>query len=208
LTGGKDKLVVGIIGQITPRKGQLELIRAFARTVPQLPQAILVVVGAPLFNDDHQYLLELRQEAQRLGINDRVIFTGARADVPAVMQALDLLVMNSRAEPFAVVLLEAVASGTPVLATAVDGVLELIDHKVNGWLIPARDEGKLVEALITLGRDHRLRRSLGEYAQQYTSPRYSAEQYMGLLEDFYFQSATMTKERLERGLPVDRFTAE
>ena len=196
------QFVVGIVGQITERKGQFELIRAFAEACRQLPHAVLVIVGEPLFNDDHQYLRKLKQTASALKIEGRVIFTGARNDISAVMQSFDLLVLNSKVEPLGLVVLEAMACGTAVLATAVDGVPELIDHEVTGWLVPAQDEARLVEALATLGNNRPLRDRLAENGRSTTAPKYSATEYLKSVETFYLQSGSKNKEKLESDLAM------
>jgi len=177
--------VVGIIGQLTPRKGQLELLNAFVKIMTEVPQAVLLVVGAPLFNRDHEYQLKLTQAADKLGITDRVRFLGARSDVAAIMQSLDLLVLNSRSEPFSLVLLEALASGTPVLATFVDGVPELIRHGETGWLVPPQNERALAMAIINLSCQPELRAQFAERGRQHVHSHFSAEGYIRELEDFY-----------------------
>lgn len=182
--------VIGIVGQITPRKGQLELLRAFAAMAQQLPQAVLVIVGAPLFNQDHQYLQALKSAAASLQIAHRVYFTGPRSEIPAVMRAFDLLVLNSKVEPFGLVILEAMACGTPVLATRVDGVPEIITHQQNGWLVPAGDEQRLTAGLIALAQDEPLRARLAEAALCDTVPRFSAASYLRSVESYYQQIST------------------
>lgn len=183
-----DQFTLGIVGQITPRKGQLELVKAFAQALPQIPGATLLIVGAPLFTqEDHEYLRESQRAAEELGVASQVKFIGVRKDVAAVMQALDLLVLNSKAEPFGLVLLEAMACGTPVLATAVDGVLELMEHKVSGWLTLAQDEPALVNALIELGNNVQLRRDILRRAQQDVVPRFSGEKFIAQVEHLYQQ---------------------
>jgi len=73
------------------------------------------VVGAPLFNRDPEYFELLKKSARELGIESSIRMLGPRSDVAAIMQALDLLVINSSVEPFGLVALEAMACGTPVL---------------------------------------------------------------------------------------------
>jgi glycosyltransferase involved in cell wall biosynthesis len=131
-----DDFAIGIVGQLTPRKGQMELLEAFEKLSSKVPRAVLVIAGAAIFNRDGEYEELLRSTAPRLGISHRVRMLGARKDVPEIMRALDLLVVNSRREPFGLVACEAMAVGTPVLATACDGLPEIIDHRRNGWLVP------------------------------------------------------------------------
>ncbi len=198
----ESQFMVGIVGQVTERKGQRELIHAFARACKQIPRAVLVIVGEPLFNDDKKYWEELKQETEALGIAGQVVFTGARNDIPAVMQSFDLLAVNSKVEPFGLVVLEAMACGTAVLATAVDGVPELIDHEVTGWLVPAGDERRLAEALVTLGNNPGLRKKLAENGCRDTAPRFSADKYLTLVEGFYSQSGAV-----DNRTPVNKLAA-
>ncbi len=177
--------VIGIVGQLTPRKGQLELVRAFAQTLPDIPQAALLVVGAPLFNRDDEYAALLKQTAQELGIGERVKFTGARSDVGAVMQALDLLVINSSAEPFGLVAVEAMACGTPILAAASGGIPEIIEHGKTGWLVQPGDVLTLAAAMVSLSRQLALREHLAEQGKKHVGSRFSADRYLEELQAFY-----------------------
>ena len=182
----RDDLVFGIIGQLTPRKGQIELIRAFARAA--VPHSVLVIAGAAIFNRDREYALRLAQEAESCGVAQRVRFLGGRDDIGAVMQSLDLLIVNSTAEPFGLVIVEAMAGGTPVLAASVDGIPEIIAHGRNGWLVPPRDEPALAAAMVQLSRDSDLRRRL---AQQADVRKFAADRYMTELESFYRASGDL-----------------
>jgi glycosyltransferase involved in cell wall biosynthesis len=151
---------IGIVGQITPRKGHLELIRILAplfKTV--LPQARLLIVGAAMFNNDKAYLELLKLETQRLGLQNEILFLGPR-NASAVMKALNVLVLNSSAEPFGLVVTEAMASGTPVVAVAVDGVPEIVQHGISGLLFAPGDSKTLLSHLVALSKDAQLVRRL------------------------------------------------
>lgn len=182
---GASQPVIGIVGQLTPRKGQLELIRAFAQVLGESPRAVLLLVGAPLFNRDHEYEQLLRDTSRELGISDRVLLLGARSDVAAIMQALDLLVINSSAEPFGLVALEGMACGTPVVAAACDGLTEIIHHEVDGWLVPPGDERTLAAAIAKLSREPALRAQLAEQGKKHVAARFSAARYMAEIQGFY-----------------------
>jgi L-malate glycosyltransferase len=186
--------LVGIIGQLTPRKGQLGLINAFAQVLAAFPDALLLVVGEPLFNRDHDYQKLLIEAASAPGISDRIRFTGARKDVPAIMQALDVLVVNSLEEPFALVVLEGLASETAVVATAVGGTPEMIAHGENGWLVPARNDRSLAEGIVTLLRDPKLRSTLAKAGRRQVSAHYSAERYIRDIHNFYRQILNVRTE--------------
>ncbi len=183
-----NDFVVGIVGQLTPRKGQLELLKAFAEFLKTNPRGVLLIIGAAIFNRDSAYEQLLRQTAEELGIASRVKLLGNRDDVPDVMRALDLLVINSRREPFGLIACEAMACGTPVLATALDGLLEIIDHQKNGWLVTAGDQAELVQAMNLLSENAELRQQLAARASHDVARRFSIGRYMKELEVLYHQS--------------------
>jgi glycosyltransferase involved in cell wall biosynthesis len=189
LSLGGDDFAIGIVGQLTPRKGQMELLEAFAKLTRRVPRAVLVIAGAAIFNRDGEYEHLLRSTAGRLGISDRVKMLGARKDVPEIMRALDLLVVNSRREPFGLVACEAMACGTPVLATACDGLPEIIDHQRNGWLVPFGDEQALVNSLAFLAEHADVRRGLVVAAGKDVAQRFTMERYLIELQKFYREHA-------------------
>lgn len=198
---------IGIVGQLTPRKGQMELLEAFEKLLRKVPRAVLVIAGAAIFNRDGEYEELLRSIALRLGISHRVRMLGARQDVPEVMRALDLLVVNSRREPFGLVACEAMAVGTPVLATACDGLPEIIDHRRNGWLVPFGDQQALVDALSFLAERPEVRSELAGVAREDVAKRFALERYMNELQAFYrtLHSAEIAAETEE---PPSRTQAE
>jgi len=114
--------------------------------LPELPDLGLVVVGDGPLRDD------LIAQAQRLGVDDRVSFAGAvpKEQVPAYLQACDVFVLNSTYEGLPHVLLEAMAAGLPVIATAVGGSKEIIEHGTNGLLVPPYDPLALKQALLRM----------------------------------------------------------
>lgn len=180
---GQDDFVLGIVGQLTPRKGQLELIDAFSQA--EVSQGMLLIVGAALFNRDGDYAQRLAEEAKARGVADRVRMLGARSDISRVMQTLDLLVVNSTAEPFGLVILEAMACGAPVLAAAVDGIPEIVAHGRNGWLVPPQDKRTLTDAITHLSREPELRARLAAAGREDVAANFSLGRYLSELEDFY-----------------------
>ncbi len=196
-----NSFIVGSIGQITSRKGQLGLVRAFAEVLPEVPNAVLLIVGEPLFTDaDQLYFTLLKQTANELGIATQVRFLGARNDVPVVMQALDLLVVNSLAEPCGLVVLEGMASSLPVIATAVGGNPEMIHHSMTGWLVPVNDDPALTHAIIKLARQPYTAKLLGRNARLRVSQHFTRTAYMTALENFYRASLPLEADRVTRSV--------
>jgi L-malate glycosyltransferase len=200
--------VIGMVGQLTPRKGQLELIESFASVAREVPDAVLLIVGEPLFNRDGEYAEELRRTAASLNIGNRVRFLGARSDVPQLMQAMDVLVVNSHEEPFALTVLEGLASGVAVIATAVGGTPEMITNGKNGCLVPARDNEALAESLIILLHEPELRAWLGHNARQGAEARFSTKRFLREIDAFYMQLPhqsipSLTPQLLDEKLATD-----
>ena len=144
-----DPPVVGILGRISTTKGQLEFVRAAARVLARHPEVRFRIIGAPLFGEE-PYAETVRAEAEKLGIADRVEFTGFVTDPAAALDGLTVCVHASgQPEPFGQVIVEAMIRGVPVVATEGGGVTEIIrpdtDGEPLGWLVPPND----VEALAT-----------------------------------------------------------
>ena len=152
-----DDFLFGIVGQITPRKGQLELITTFAAVAAQMPAAKLLIAGAPIFNDDYLYESRLVETVQELGLEDRVLFLGQRNDVVAIMKEIDTLIINSSSEAFVMVAIEAMACGTAVIATDVGGTREMIEHQHNGLLVDFGDARQLTGAITKMYSNGRIR---------------------------------------------------
>ena len=182
---GKTQRVVGIVGQLTPRKGQLELIQAFAHASCEVKDAVLLIVGASLFNSDDEYVEQLQSAVESLGIRNQVSFLGQRDDIPQIMQGIDVLAVNSHEEPFALTVLEGLSSGIPVLATAVGGTPEMIQHGENGWLVPARDCNALAQAIVTLLSSATLRGQLGRKGRREAMARFSMARFYGEVAELY-----------------------
>ena len=152
--------VVATIGRLDPQKGYVGLLRAFQRVVRQRGQARLLVVGAG------PQERELRALAVELGVAHSVVFAGERADGPLLAALARLYVQPSLFEGTPNALMEAMAAGVPVVATAVDGVPELVTHGVNGWLVPPDDSAALAETLFAVLRDSGLAVDVGRRARE------------------------------------------
>ena len=180
-----DDKLIGIVGNLSPIKGQLELLGAFARVRANFPNSALLVVGSTLFNSDEGYQQRLHAEVRRLNLESQVRFVGQRDDVPAIMAALDLLVINSRSEAFPLVALEGMAAGVPILATSVGGLPELIKHKENGWLIEAGNSEALVSSLNFLLRRPGLCGDMSKAAGQHVETNHSVPAFIAQVESTY-----------------------
>jgi glycosyltransferase involved in cell wall biosynthesis len=148
--GIDDKFVVGQFSRLSPWKGQHVLLAALA----QVPENVVVLlVGDALFGED-DYVRQLQQQVEQLGLADRVKFLGFRSDIPVLMAACDLVAHTSIApEPFGRVIVEAMLCQTAVVATAAGGAIELVEHDRTGWLTPPGDVAALVAVILQCQAD-------------------------------------------------------
>lgn len=156
----ENAVVVGTVGRLAEVKNQQLLIEAVGYLFtkgPILRETLrLVLVG------DGPLKLQLVDRVKQLGISDVVWFSGDRNDVPALMQLMDIFILPSLAEGISNTLLEAMASGLPVIATSVGGNVELIEEGVNGRLVPVNNVVAMADAVAELIDDPALRQSMGE----------------------------------------------
>jgi len=128
---------------------------------------------------------ELKRLTSKLGIGLRVVFWGAREDVPECLAALDLFVLPSLNEGMGRVLLEAMAVGCPVVATRVGGIPDIVAHGTTGLLVPPQDDRALAEAILTLLRDRSRRAAYGEAARRHVNGRFDVDTMVRNIERLY-----------------------
>lgn len=154
--GVPDAAVVFVcIARFAPQKNLHLLIDAFARTTAALPNGMLLLAG------DGPLVASVQDHASALGVRDRVRLLGERRDVAALLGASDVFVLSSDWEGTPVSIMEAMAAGLPVAATAVGGVPELVRSGTTGRLAPPKDGRSLGDAMLELGCDAALRREMG-----------------------------------------------
>ncbi|MBK8277156.1 MAG: glycosyltransferase family 4 protein [Nitrospira sp.] len=139
--------VLGVVGSLYPVKGHRFLISAMPEIIRRWPGAVLLVIGRG------ELEASLKAQAEQLGIGANIRFLGMRQDVPRLLSVLDAFVLPSLSEGLSLALLEAMASGKPVVATAVGGNPELVDQGQTGFLVSSEDAGSLAIKLIELLQD-------------------------------------------------------
>ncbi len=170
--------VVGAVGRLEPIKGHRYLLEAVGRLAPRCPGLHLALVG------DGELLAELRRAAEHAGLAGRAHFLGWREDVPAVLHAFDLFALPSLNEGMGRALVEAMAAGLPIVASAAGGVPEVLAGGAAGLLVPPADAEALARAIETLLADPALRARLGAAARE-RAGRYTVEASLRTLEALY-----------------------
>lgn len=174
--------VLGLVGRLCDVKGQRELIHALARIESR--DAVAVLVGKDL-EANGAYERELKAEAQRLGVEQRVIFAGYRDDVPSLLAALDVFVLPSWIEGLPLVVLEAMAQGRAVIATAVGGTPELVSDGETGLLVPPQDVEALARAIDALLGDPARAEHMGAAGRLRVRQEFSAAAAAGRVLGLY-----------------------
>jgi glycosyltransferase involved in cell wall biosynthesis len=180
-----DAWIVGYVGRVSPIKGLEDLIAAFGILRARHSQVQLVIAGPVLQYED--YYAQLNRLGGTLRLDDEIKFLGEVKLIPELMRCFDVLVLPTRVpEGFGLVLLEALASGTPVIAPDAGGPAEILAHCAAARLFPPRDVTKLAAALedyFQLGEA--ARSDLAAYAREWTLRGFSATRMMQQLSSVY-----------------------
>ena len=187
--------LVGIVGRIGLGKGHEHFVDAAVRLLRGGADAHFVIVGDPLFDEDAWRADALRRAVKDAGREDRIRFVGYRRDVPAVMRALDVLVLASDAEPCGRVLFEAMASGTAVVATNSGGTPEIVRDGREGLLVPPRDPAALAHAIGALAADAGLRARLGAAGVARVAAEFTIERYVARTLAVYDEALAPRRRR-------------
>jgi glycosyltransferase involved in cell wall biosynthesis len=175
---GPRDIALGSVGAIVAEKGLDLLVAAAPAVLDAVPRARFVLVGG----GPAVYAARLRAESGRLGVAGAFVWTGPREDVPDVLSALDVFVLASRGENLSMAVLEAMAAGLPVVATAVGGVPEVVAGGETGLLVPPRDSRALAAALVRLAADSETARRLGAAGRARVTTRFSVATQVPLVE--------------------------
>jgi glycosyltransferase involved in cell wall biosynthesis len=174
----EDAALFGTIGRLNAQKGHRFLIDAAAVVLAVRPEARVLVAG------DGDLMDELRGQADRLGIGNRVVFAGHRTDVPELLGALDVFCLSSLYEGTPLALFEAMAAGKAIVSTAVDGCREVLEDRASALLVPPSDARALAAAIERLLADGDLRRDLAARALA-ASRRYDVRACVDQMQAFY-----------------------
>lgn len=179
--------VISNVGRLDWWKGHDYFLQAMAKVIQLCPSTKALIVGASDSTPrNRDYCERLQQLAVDLGISDHVIFAGFRADIPRIMAVSDVVVHSaSEPEPFGRVIVEAMAAGRPVVATAAGGVLDIVEDQVTGLLVPLKDASSMAQAIQQLLRDPMQAKAMGRRALWRTRERFSVEQHVSAIQRIY-----------------------
>lgn len=172
---------MGTIGRVHTGKGQDVLVDIAPQLCANVPELRLVIIGSGPLRD------MLADRVRALGLADRVLFIGRVPpdDMPETISALDILVHVSDREGLARVIMQALACGKPVVSYNLDGSPEIVADRVNGRLVTPGDREDLIEAIIELARDERLRTAWGNNGPTTVDPEFRVETMVRQTDEHY-----------------------
>jgi glycosyltransferase involved in cell wall biosynthesis len=177
-----DAEIIGCVGRLSPEKGHSDLLLAAKSVLRERPRATFVLVGEGVQEP------ALRSQAAALGIADRVVFAGFRSDVAQVLAQADVFVLPSLAEGLPMALLEAMAVGVPVVATAVGDVPKVLRHGDTGLLVPPGEANKLAAAILNTLSHPQEAVSRVQSARALVEREYSASTMAARTEKLYLEA--------------------
>ncbi len=173
-----DEFLIATVGRLSPEKAQGDLLTAFGQVVSEFPKARLLIVG------DGPLRSELEEKARLLPA-DTVSFVGFRRDVHEIMPIIDLFALSSLTEGLPNVVLEAFACGKPVVATAVGGVPEIVEHGVSGLLVPPDRPATFAQAIARCLEAPQVGAAMGFAGYERVNSKFSFELQTERLEGIY-----------------------
>jgi len=174
-----DTVVVGTVARLSWAKALEVLVETTAELVKRLPKVRCVIVG------DGSLRGEVEQCVKDLGMQDYVLMTGTRMDVPELLSAFDVFVLSSRTEGLPVSLLEAMAAGRPIASTRVGGIPEVVTDRKEALLVEPGDPHALADAIVEIVSDPRLAAELARNAEERVGAEYSIAATVRKLERVY-----------------------
>ena len=164
-----EAVLIGTVGRLDPVKDHVSLLRAFAPLARGAEPARLIIVGEGPMRS------EIESEIRKLRLDESVQMLGERQDIAELLKAFDVFSLTSIAEGISNTVLEAMASGLPVVATRVGGNPELVEHGVSGQLVQAGQVPAMTAAFESYLRDSNLRRSHGAGGRRRAEQRFSLD---------------------------------
>lgn len=177
--------VIGMMARIAPQKDFATLARAASRITKVQPDVRFLIAGDYASEKNQRHYREVQAVIRDSGVAESFIFTGYRDDVPRLINALDVFVLSTHCEGLPLVILEAMARAKPVVATAVDGIPEIVHNNESGLLFPHEDHETLASHITRLLTDRAWRRRLGDAGRQLVRTAFSSAQFAASMNAVY-----------------------
>lgn len=181
--------VLGVVGRLEVQKGHRFLVEALPQVLTEFPDTRLLVVG------EGSLRTHLEAQISTLGLCNCVIFAGFQRDISTYLDVMDVVVLPSLHEGMPLVAIEAAAMAKPMVATAVDGTAEVIQHGITGLLVPPAAPAPLAGAILTLLQQPELARQYGQAARQRALQQFDLRRQVNATERLYCATIAAKKRR-------------
>jgi len=173
--------VVGTIGRLTEEKGHIYLLQTAKEVLKRFSDAIFLIIGSGSLKE------ELEDQAKAMGLENKVIFTGVRRDIPEILNSIDVFVLPSLIEGLPMVLLEAMAAQKPIIATKVGEIPKILEQGKLGFLVKPKDVRGLADAIVSVLKDNdkinKISRKLYNKVRDNYSSEKMAERYLRVYQE-------------------------
>ncbi|MBN2030688.1 glycosyltransferase [bacterium] len=176
---GEQKYIIGMIGRLHPQKGHIYLIEAAQKVVQKKKEAFFVIVGDGKLRDF------LENEVKNKNLSEHFLFTGFRNDIPQLLKCFNIFILPSLYEGLPNVILEAMATGIPVIATNVDGSREAVINQKTGILLPAKNSSELARSIQRLIENPDIAKKMGENGRKRVEEHFSLEKQVRTFESLF-----------------------
>ena len=171
--------LVGTVGSLTPDKGHKYFLNACAEVKKNFPSIQFLIIGEGKLKKSLIHL------SRKLNLEDSVIFTGFRNDVPQLLSLLDVFVLPSQTEGLGTSFLEAMASGLPIVATKTGGIPEVVKEGINGILVPLNSVSSLANGILRLLKDEKLAKEYGKAGERIVKETFDIDHTINQTERVY-----------------------
>ena len=182
--------VIGCVANLSPIKGHLDLIRALAILLQDVPDACLALVG-----EDRGMQGQIEALADACNVRERVYFLGLRRDLPELLPVFDVQAQCSHSEAFSNAILEGGAAGVPLIVTGVGGNLEQVVHEETGLIVPPRCPEAIAEAMRRLLADRASAARLADGMRRRVEEQFSTETMVSVTEQLYARTGSSSRQR-------------
>ena len=183
LKWNNGEFLVGVVGEITKRKGQEFLVKAIPSLIKAIPHLRVVMVGR--FSEQEPYVKQIRRYLSENGLEYTTQLIGIRDNVEDFLTAMNVSIVPSLEEPLGLAAIESQSVGTPVIVSETGGLTEVVNDEMSGLIVPMGDSDAISQAIIRLSQDVKLQRRLSFHGQEKVAGTFSPEILVPQVESIY-----------------------
>ena len=183
----KDAPLVGMIGRFQKIKGHHIFVRMAAEIIKTHPDVRFMIIGSGVFEkkSESDYGRKIHAMIMKSGLDEKIVLTGFRYDIPQILKTLDVLVVPSEIETFGLVIIEAMSMGVPVVSCAKGGPEEIIKDGKNGFIIAGQNPKEMAQKVLFLINNFNVRKRMGFNGKKTVTQKYQIKDQVTKIESLY-----------------------